>query len=132
MKRLFALLMLLFVVSFQQSYAQGRGYGRGQGRGAGQNSERQLQTLKDTLNLTPAQVDSVKIILKEFQPQLREVFMDETLARDERRKAIQKINAQRNKRIKALLTKEQRQKFTEFEARRHQENDQRIKDRFGE
>jgi hypothetical protein len=88
--------------------------------GRGQNPEAMKQMLKDSLQLSDKQLDSVSAILQEFQPKQREIFMDQSMSREDKMAKIQELNKQRNARLKAVLTEEQMKKYQDMEERRRQ------------
>lgn len=97
--------MSLFTVS---SFAQG-------GRGGG--GERYKQMLKDSIGLSDVQVDSVMAIRQEFQPQMRDIFMDQSMSQDDKRAKIAEVNQQMKARYKGTLTDEQIAKLDAMQQR---------------
>jgi hypothetical protein len=77
--------------------------------------EAMKQKLKDDLKLTDVQADSVSSIQQEFRPQMREVFMDQSLSRDDKRTKIEVINAQADKRIQAVLGDDLFKKYKDWQ-----------------
>ena len=89
------LAIVLAVFSVSSVYAQ-------QGDRAARAAEMK-QKLKDDLKLTDVQADSVSAIQQEFMPQRREIFMDQSLSRDDKKTKLDAINDQANKRLQAAL-----------------------------
>lgn len=92
--------------------------------GRGQSPEAMVQMLKDSLQLKPAQADSLKTIFEEFGPKQREIFMNQDMSREDKMAKLQDLNKQRNARLKAVLTDEQLKKYQEMEERRRQKMQQ--------
>lgn len=108
---------LLLVLTMAVCFA---GAAMAQPGGRGQNPEAMVQALKDSLQLSDKQVDSVKAIIQEFMPKQREIFMNQDLDREGKMAALKQINDQRNARFKAVLTEEQYKKYQDMEERRRQ------------
>ncbi|MBS1915310.1 MAG: hypothetical protein JST87_03475 [Bacteroidetes bacterium] len=72
------------------------------------------QKLKDDLKLTDVQADSVSAIQQEFRPQMREIFMDQSMSREDKQAKIQVIQAQADKRIQAVLGDDLFKKYQEW------------------
>lgn len=104
-----AIVVALF--SFSAVYAQ-----RGDTAAMRQRQEAMIQKIKDDLKLTNAQVDSLNAIQREFQPRLREIFMDQSLSQDDKRAKMGPINEERNKRIQAALGDDLYKKYQDWMA----------------
>jgi hypothetical protein len=61
------------------------------------------QRLKTDLKLTDVQTDSIIAINREFMPQRREIFQDQSLSQDDKRSKMKAITDQADKRIQAVL-----------------------------
>lgn len=68
-----------------------------------QRQEQMMQKMSADLKLSPAQVDSMNAINKEFQPKMREIFMDQSASQDDRREKITALREARDKRVQAVL-----------------------------
>jgi hypothetical protein len=112
MKKLFVLLFAFLTVSVV-SNAQ-------QGGGRGMSPEAMIDALKDSLNLSGKQVDSIKVIFKEFLPKLMEIRQNQDMSREDKMAKSKELNDARNARIKAVLTDDQFKKYQEMEERRRQ------------
>jgi hypothetical protein len=89
-------------------------------QGRGQNPEAMKQMLRDSLQLSDKQVDSVAAILQEFQPKQREIFSNQDMSREDKMAKMKELNEERNARLKGVLTVDQFKKFQEMEERRRQ------------
>jgi hypothetical protein len=112
MKKLFVLLFAFLTIG-AVSQAQ-------QGSGRGMSPEAMIDAMKDSLNLSGKQVDSIKVIYKEFLPQLMAIRQDQEMSREDKMAKSKSLNEARNARIKAVLTDEQFKKYQEMEERRRQ------------
>ncbi|MDP4213209.1 MAG: hypothetical protein Q8918_11295 [Bacteroidota bacterium] len=61
------------------------------------------QKLKTDLQLTDIQADSVTAINREFMPQRREIFQDQSLSADDKKSKMKEVTDQSDKRIQAVL-----------------------------
>jgi hypothetical protein len=68
-----------------------------------QRQEAMIQKLTEDLKLTPVQADSIKAIQKDLNGKRREIFMDQSMSRDDKMAKMQPLNEESNKRIKAVL-----------------------------
>lgn len=73
----------------------------------GGNGERYKQMLKDSLQLSDVQIDSVMQVQQAFQPQMRDIFMDQSMGVDDKKTKMADINMQMRPRLKAFLSEEQ-------------------------
>lgn len=85
------------------------------------NPQEMIQQLKDSLNLSEVQVDSVKAIFKEFLSKQMELRQNEDQSREDRFAKMKELNDARNARLKAVFTDEQYRKFKEMEERRREQ-----------
>ena len=77
--------------------------GRGDTAAMRKQQEALLQQAKADLKLTDVQADSLSAIHNEFQSKMRDIFMDPSLSREDKRAKIAPINEERNKRLKAVM-----------------------------
>lgn len=113
MKKLFFLLFASLTISAVANAQQGGGRG-------GQNPEVIAQGMKDSLQLSDIQVDSVKAIYQEFIPKQREIFMNQDMSREDKMAKLQEFSAALNARLKGVLNEEQYKKYMEMAERRRQ------------
>ena len=73
------------------------------------------QRLKDSLQLTDVQADSVVAITAEFQPQLKSIMKDQSLSKDQKKAKLKPVKKEMVARLKTFLTNEQIQKVEEME-----------------
>ena len=110
LKRMIAPLVLAIgLLSVSSTYAQ-----RGDTAAMRQRQEAQMKKLQEDLKLTPVQVDSLTAIQKEFQPRMREIFMDQSLSREDRMAKMQPLNEERNKRIQGVLGDDLYKKYQQW------------------
>jgi hypothetical protein len=110
LKRLIApIAMIIGLLSFTSTYAQ-----RGDTAAMRQRQEAMMKKMTDDLKLTPVQVDSLTAIQKDFQPRMREIFMDQSLSREDRRAKMEPLNEERNKRIQAVLGDDLYKKYQQW------------------
>lgn len=100
------LAMTVFTVS---SFAQGGG---GQ-----QRMERMKQQLKDSIGLTDVQIDSVMAVRQEYQPQMREIFMDQSSSPDDKKAKMADLNLKMRARYKNFLSDDQLTKLEAYQQR---------------
>jgi hypothetical protein len=72
------------------------------------------QKLKDDLKLTDVQADSVSAIQQEFRPQMRDIFMDQSMSREDKQAKIKVIQGEADKRIQAVLGDDLFKKYQEW------------------
>ena len=114
LKRMIAPVALFIgLLSFSSTYAQGGGM-RGDTAAMRQRQEAMMKKMTDDLKLTPVQVDSLTAIQKDFQPKMREIFMDQSLSREDRMAKMQPLNDERNKRIQAVLGDDLYKKYQQW------------------
>ncbi|HEY4155302.1 MAG TPA: hypothetical protein VGM24_07735 [Puia sp.] len=61
------------------------------------------QKLKTDLKLTDIQIDSVVAINREFMPQRREIYQDQSLSADDKKTKMKAVTDQSDTRIQAVL-----------------------------
>src|SRR6266487_2167256 len=76
------------------------------------------QYLKDSLQLSDALTDSVMAVRMEFMPQMRQIFMNQSLSAEDKQSKIRDIRTQMEARYKALgLTDDQVKKLADKDQR---------------
>jgi hypothetical protein len=86
-----------------------------------QRQEAMLQKMTDDLKLTPVQADSIKAISKDLNGKRREIFMDQSLSREDKMAKMQPLQDESNKRVKAVLGDDLFKKYQDWmEANRPQ------------
>jgi hypothetical protein len=108
MKKIVLFLSIVIVFCVAQASAQNRG---------AEMQAKRIQMLKDSLQLTDVQVDSVNAVDKDFMPQQREIFMDQSMSREDKMAKLQDLNAAKKLRYKNFLTDDQIAKLTAMEQR---------------
>ncbi|HVW61409.1 MAG TPA: hypothetical protein VHC48_15265 [Puia sp.] len=103
--------MVIGLLSFSAAYAQ-----RGDTAAMRQRQEAMMKKMQDDLKLTPVQVDSLTAIQKEFQPKMRDIFMDQSMSREDKMAKIQPLNEERNKRIQSALGDDLYKKYEQWMA----------------
>jgi hypothetical protein len=117
-------LIVLFAVVFSLfSIAASAQNGNGNG---GNRREMMKQRLKDSLQLTDVQSDSVVAIQQEFQPRVREIMMDQSLDPTTKATKVDAIMQERRPRLKSVLTDDQISKFEAMEQRMRAQMRQRM------
>jgi hypothetical protein len=107
-----ALLIALF--SATSTFAQG---GRMMDTAAmRQRMEARLQKMKDDLKLTPVQADSMRAIQTDMQGKMRDIFMDQSMSREDKMAKIQPMREAANKRVEAVLGADLFKKYQDWEA----------------
>jgi hypothetical protein len=107
-----ALLIALF--SATSTFAQG---GRMMDTAAmRQRMEARIQKMKDDLKLTPVQVDSMRAIQTDMQGKMRDIFMDQSMSREDKMAKIQPMREAANKRVEAVLGPDLFKKYQDWEA----------------
>ena len=110
LKRMIAPIALVIgLLSFSSTYAQ-----RGDTAAMRQRQEAMMKKMTEDLKLTPVQVDSLTAIQKEYQPKMRDIFMDQSLSREDKMAKIQPLNDERNKRIQAVLGDDLYKKYQQW------------------
>jgi hypothetical protein len=101
--------LIIGMLAFSSTYAQ-----RGDTAAMRQRQEEMMKKMTVDLKLTPVQVDSLTAIQKEFQPKMRDIFMDQTLSREDKMAKMQPLNDERNKRIQAFLGDDLYKKYQQW------------------
>ena len=81
-----------------------------------QRMEARLQKMKDDLKLTQVQADSMKVITTEFQGKRRDIFMDQSMSREDKMAKMQPLQEAMNKRVEAALGADLFKKYQDWEA----------------
>jgi len=106
-----ALLIALF--SATSTFAQG---GRMMDTAAmRQRMEARLQKMKDDLKLTPVQVDSMRVIQTDMQGKMRDIFMDQSMSREDKMAKIQPMREAADKRVEAVLGSDLFKKYQDWQ-----------------
>ena len=95
-------------------------------RGHRMNPDRQLAHLTKTLDLTSDQKAQIKPILVDRQQQMRALFQDQTLSRQDKRAKAQSIQQDTQTKLEAALNDTQKQKFEEMRAKMQARREQRM------
>ncbi|WP_153795726.1 hypothetical protein [Foetidibacter luteolus] len=109
MKKILFFLAVALTVGF---YAQAQNPQHGE-----RMREMMKQRLKDSLQLSDAQSDSVAVILQEFQPQQRDIMRDQGLSREDKMAKLGELRTARKAKLKAVLSDEQIEKYEAMEER---------------
>lgn len=105
--------------SGQQGGQRGPGGPGGPGQGMRRMTpEQRVDRLAKELGLSAAQKAKVLAIYKASGEQGRKIFEDQKMTREQKMKAFEKFRDENNKKIKAVLTKEQIKKYDELRKRR--------------
>lgn len=80
------------------------------------------QFLKDTVQLSDVMVDSVMSIRASFQPQMREIFMDQSMSADDKQMKWQGLNTQ-------MVAKYKELGLTDDQIKKIEDHDQRMRER---
>lgn len=88
----------------------------GSGRG-GPGGERQIQMMTKQLNLTTDQVAKLKAIDEEDHQQMMALHNDTSVSRDDMHAKMMTMRKDRETKIKAMLTDEQKAKYDEMQAK---------------
>lgn len=89
----------------------------GGGPGRGMNSERQVQMMTKMLDLTPDQVTRLKAIDADSMQQMMALHNDTSRTPETKRTMMMDYRKERETKIKAMLTDEQKAKYDEMQAR---------------
>ena len=84
----------------------------------GQRQQEMHTYLKDSVNLSDALADSVMAINKEFQPKMRDIFMDQSSGADDKQSKMQTLRTNMETRYKSAgLSDDQIQKIRDHQDR---------------
>jgi hypothetical protein len=76
-------------------------------QGGKKGMQQMKQELKDSLQLTDTQADSVEAIMTEFQPQIKGIMKDQSLSKDQKKQKIKPVKKQMVARLHTILSDEQ-------------------------
>jgi len=79
-----------------------------------QRQEQMMQKMQTDLALTSVQMDSLHAIQKDFQPQMRDIMMDQSMSREDKMAKMAPIREQQNKRIQAALGDDLYKKYQDW------------------
>jgi hypothetical protein len=82
--------------------------------------EHRMEMLSKRLNLTADQQSKLQPIISERQQQIRAIFQDSSLSREDRMAKIKAIRRDSNAKIEALLTDQQKQNFEQLQQQMRQ------------
>lgn len=97
-------------------------------QGGGGGGERFKQMLKDSLSFTDVQIDTVMAVRQAYQPQMRDIFMDQSMSADDKKAKLADINLQMRARLKGTLTDDQ---ITKLEALQQRQRERMMRNRGG-
>lgn len=83
-------------------------------KGRGPDAAEQLKQLAELLALTAEQKPKIEALLKEQGEKMRALFQDQNTPQEERRKKFTDMRTEITGKIKAVLTKEQGEKYDKF------------------
>lgn len=81
---------------------------------------RQMEHMKKELNLTDDQVNQIKGIDQQSEPQMRALHEDTTLSKEDRHSKMMEMRKEEHEKIRAVLNDEQKEKFDKM-MQRHME-----------
>lgn len=73
--------------------------------------EQQMERMNEQLKLTDAQKPKIKAVLEESSKKRQEMFRDSNVPQDQRREKMQALTQEQDKKLKAILTSEQFEKW---------------------
>ncbi len=116
-----ALLTLALACCGTALYAQqdnmGQSGGAQQGHRTPMSPEQRLDHMTKMLNLTPDQQEKIKPILENQSTQMQSMRQDATMSRDDRMAKAQQLRQTTDDQIKAVLTPEQQQKWSQMQSK---------------
>ena len=80
-------------------------------QGGKKGMQQMKQELKDSLQLTDTQADSVQAIVTEFQPKIKGIMKDESLSKDQKKQKVKPIKKQMVARLRTILSDQQIEKL---------------------
>src|SRR5438270_11959552 len=111
MKKIILFVALILSLSATKLFAQNGGGGQ-------QRQQAMRAYLKDSVNLSDALADSVMAIRMQYQPQMREIFMDQSASSADKQTKLQSLRTDMEARYKSAgLTDDQIQKIRDHEDR---------------
>jgi hypothetical protein len=109
-KMIAGIAMLAASLSFSSAYSQMRG----DTAAMRQRQEQMMEKMKVDLKLTSAQSDSLNAINRDFNPQMRDIFMDQNASQEDRRAKLTTLRDARDKRIQAALGDDLYKKYQDW------------------
>jgi Spy/CpxP family protein refolding chaperone len=85
---------------------------------AREGRQNRLEMMKESLSLTPEQVEKIKPLLEADQATMKELRADTSLTQEARREKRNEMMKASNEKIKPILTPEQQEKWKEQLAKR--------------
>ena len=113
--------MVMGVAQAQDQQAAPQPGGPGGRRGGQMDPDRQIQAMRQKLNLTDDQVSQIRPILADAQKQSTAARSDSTLSDDDRRAKMMSIREDSTTKIKAVLTDAQKKQYDDMMAARRQQ-----------
>jgi len=99
-KTILCLVIALSLLSTRSVFAQNQN--------GGQMQQMMKQYLKDSVHLSDAMVDSVMAVRMQYQPQMKQVFTDQSLSTDDKQSKLKSMRAEMEARYKTIgLTDDQ-------------------------
>ena len=99
-KTILCLVVALSLLSSRSLFAQNQN--------GGQMQQMMKQYLKDSVHLSDAMVDSVMAVRMQYQPQMKQVFTDQSLSTDDKQTKLKSMRAEMEARYKTIgLTDDQ-------------------------
>jgi Spy/CpxP family protein refolding chaperone len=83
------------------------------------DASRDMDHMTKHLKLTQDQQSQIQPIVQERDQQLNQLWQDSSMSKSDRRTKSQQIRDDSDSKINAILTDQQRQKYTSMEARHH-------------
>lgn len=83
------------------------------------NPDRDLSRMTKHLNLSSDQQSQIRPIIQDRDQQLNQLWQDSSMSRADRKAKSQQIRDDSDAKITPILNDEQKNKYTEMEARRH-------------
>lgn len=96
---------------------------------SGNRAERQLERIKEKIDLNKEQTEKIKTILEKAQEEMRAMFEKSDGDRSSMREAATKRTEQTDAEIEKVLTKKQKEKYQEYKKERQKEMQERRRDR---
>ncbi len=84
-------------------------------------AEEQLKVLNEKLDLTAEQLIKIKPILQQLHDATQNIMDDETLSREERLAKVRPLRQLADKKIREILSAEQKEKLDQYELGPHRE-----------
>jgi hypothetical protein len=120
MKKIILCFVIFFSLAATSLFAQ-------QTPGVEQMQQMQRQYLKDSVHLSDAMVDSVMAVRMQYQPQMRQIFMDQSLGDADKQAKVQTIRTEMETRFKMLgLTDDQIKMIREHDQRMREQMRNRM------